>query len=407
MHILFLSDNFPPEGNAPATRTYEHALRWVQAGHKVTVITCAPNFPEGVVFNGFKNSWYRHTKLDGIDVLRVKTYITSNEGFVKRILDYMSFMVMSFIVGLFQKKTDVIVATSPQFFCACSGWLLSVFKFKPFVFELRDIWPASITAVGAMKESIAIRLLEKLELFLYNRADAIISVTHSFKRELIQRGIDGNKISVVLNGVDLTRYHQVLSKDKDLIEKYELKGKFVAGYIGTHGMAHGLEYIVSVAETLQNYDNIKILFIGGGAARKKIIDLAKEKKLNNVLFIDRQPKEMMPRIWSLCDVSFVPLVNNNLFRTVIPSKIFECMAMGIPTITSVPDGEATAIIRETNSGIPVEPENVEQIRDTLLKLYNDEDLYNKIKLASIKAAPRFSRETMAKDMLEIFTTTIK
>ncbi|MEI8654083.1 glycosyltransferase family 4 protein [Pseudoalteromonas sp. Hal273] len=277
MHILFLSDNFPPEGNAPATRTYEHALRWVQAGHKVTVITCAPNFPEGVVFNGFKNSWYRHTKLDGIDVLRVKTYITSNEGFVKRILDYMSFMVMSFIVGLFQKKPDVIVATSPQFFCACSGWLLSVFKFKPFVFELRDIWPASITAVGAMKESIAIRLLEKLELFLYNRADAIISVTHSFKRELIQRGIDGNKISVVLNGVDLTRYHQVLSKDKDLIEKYELKGKFVAGYIGTHGMAHGLEYIVSVAETLQNYDNIKILFIGGGAARKKIIDLAKEK----------------------------------------------------------------------------------------------------------------------------------
>ncbi|MEI8654082.1 glycosyltransferase [Pseudoalteromonas sp. Hal273] len=116
---------------------------------------------------------------------------------------------------------------------------------------------------------------------------------------------------------------------------------------------------------------------------------------------------MMPRIWSLCDVSFVPLVNNNLFRTVIPSKIFECMAMGIPTIMSVPDGEATAIIRETNSGIPVEPENVEQIRDTLLKLYNDEDLYNKIKLASIKAAPRFSRETMAKDMLEIFTTTIK
>lgn len=402
MHILFLSDNFPPEGNAPATRTYEHAVRWVKAGHKVTVITCAPNFPEGKVFDGYKNSWYQKHELDGINVIRVKTFITANEGFVKRILDYMSFMVTAFIAGLFQKKPDVIVATSPQFFCACAGWVLSVVRRKPFVFELRDIWPASITAVGAMKDSKVIRLLEKLELFLYRRADSIISVTHSFKKELIERGIDGNKIDVVLNGVDLSKYEPALEKDKELAKKYDLEDKFVAGYIGTHGMAHGLEHIVAVAEKLQSESDIRIVFAGGGAARQKVVDLVKKKQLSNVVLIDRQPKEMMPRVWSLCDVSLVPLKNSDLFRTVIPSKIFECMGMGIPTIMSVPEGEATAIIKNTNSGITVAPENVDEIVNGILKLKNESKLYAELKKDSIKSSSNFSRDLMADKMLNIF-----
>ncbi|RLQ15605.1 glycosyltransferase family 4 protein [Vibrio sp. SBT000027] len=401
MYILFLTDNFPPEGNAPATRTYEHAIRWVKAGHKVTVITCAPNFPEGKVFDGFKNRWYQTQDLDGINVVRVKTFITANEGFVKRILDYMSFMVTGFIAGLFQKKPDVIVATSPQFFCVCAGWALSAIRRKPFVFELRDIWPASITAVGAMKDSKAIRLLEKIEMFLYKRADAIVSVTHAFKKELIERGVGGSKIEVVLNGVDLSKYGPQ-DKDTELAKQYGLEGKFVAGYIGTHGMAHGLEHIVSVAERLQHDDNIRIVFAGGGAARQKVVDLIQQKGLKNVVLIDRQPKEMMPKLWSLCDVSLVPLVNSELFKTVIPSKIFECMGMGIPTIMSVPEGEATAIIRETNSGLVVESESVDQITAAILKLHEDQELYQQVRTSSIEAAPKFSRDIMAADMVSVF-----
>lgn len=402
MHILFLTDNFPPEGNAPATRTYEHAIRWVKSGHKVTVITCAPNFPEGKVFDGFKNKLYGVSELDGIRVVRVKTYITANEGFVKRILDYMSFMVMGFIAGLFQKKPDVIVATSPQFFCACAGWALSAVRRKPFVFELRDIWPASITAVGAMKDSKAIRLLEKIEMFLYQRADAIVSVTHAFKQELIERGVDGSKIEVVLNGVDLSKY-EPQQKDAELAKQYGLEDKFVAGYIGTHGMAHGLEHLVDVAERLQNNDDIRVVFAGGGAARQKVVDLVEQKQLKNVVLIDRQPKEMMSRLWSLCDVSLVPLINSDLFKTVIPSKIFECMGMGIPTIMSVPEGEATAIIRETNSGVVVDSESVEQITAAILNLHEDHELYQQVRTRSTEAAPRYSRDIMAADMESIFT----
>lgn len=402
MHILFLTDNFPPEGNAPATRTYEHAIRWVKAGHKVTVVTCVPNFPEGKVFEGYKNTWYQTHELDGINVVRVKTFITANEGFVKRILDYMSFMVTGFFAGLFQKKPDVIVATSPQFFCACAGWALSAVRRKPFVFELRDIWPASITTVGAMKDSFAICVLEKIELFLYRRADSIVSVTHAFKQELIERGVDGKKIDVVLNGVDLTKYEPSREKDANLSVQYGLNGKFVAGYIGTHGMAHGLEHIVAVAERLQDYDDIRIVFAGGGAARQKVVDLVEKNQLKNVVLIDRQPKDMMPKLWSICDVSLVPLVNKALFKTVIPSKIFECMGMGIPTVMSVPDGEATQLVRETASGLVVEPENIQHIADAVLKLYSDKNLYNRIRMSGIKSSELFSRELAADKMLMIF-----
>ncbi|MGF1765959.1 glycosyltransferase family 4 protein [Enterovibrio makurazakiensis] len=400
MHILFLTDNFPPEGNAPATRTYEHAKRWVETGHKVTVITCAPNFPEGVVYQGYKNHWYHRSAIEGIDVIRVKTFITANEGTMKRILDYVSFMASSFVAGLFQSKIDVVVATSPQFFTACSGWALAACRRKPYVFELRDIWPASITAVGAMQNSRLISVLEKLELFLYSRADSIISVTYAFKDELIQRGVSGEKIDVVRNGVDLTKYSPANEKDSEFARKYGLKNKFVVGYIGTHGMAQGLDSIVSVAEALKHETNIQFVFAGGGSERKMVESLVAEKGLDNVTLIERQPKEAMPRIWSLCDVALIPLINKELFKTVIPSKIFECMAMGIPMIASLPEGEATKIIRETKSGIISRCCDVSSIRMSILELLNDKDKYNEIKMSGIKGAHEFSRVNQADLMIE-------
>ncbi|WP_281630284.1 glycosyltransferase family 4 protein [Vibrio sp. St2] len=401
MQLLFLTDNFPPEGNAPASRTYEHAAQWIKEGHEVTVITCAPNFPEGKVYKGYKNKLYDVSYMDGIRVVRVKTYITANEGFLKRILDYQSFMVTGFIAGLFHKKPDLVIATSPQFFCACAGWALSAVKRVPFVFELRDIWPASITAVGAMKDSYLIQMLEKLELFLYHRADCIISVTHSFKKELVARGVDSEKIGVVLNGVDLSRYKRVECKDSKLAQQYDLEGKFVVGYVGTHGMAHGLEGIIDVAEMFQGYDDIRFVFAGGGAAKEKVITAAQKKNLRNVVFIDRQPKEMMPQVWSLCDVSLVPLINNPLFETVIPSKIFECMAMGLPVIMSVPKGEATEIVEKNNTGIVVEPECKEGISNAIMELYRNPDKKEELKQSSIKSSRIFNREVLANKMLNI------
>ncbi|MCA9206239.1 MAG: glycosyltransferase family 4 protein, partial [Planctomycetales bacterium] len=232
MHILFLTDNFPPEVNAPASRTFEHCREWVRVGHRVTVITGAPNFPKGKVFTGYRNRLWQRETMEGIQVVRVWTYITANEGFAKRTLDYLSFMVTGFLAGLIQRRPDVIVGTSPQFFTNCAAWMLSVFRWRPFVFELRDLWPESIKTVGAMKDSALLRLLERLELFLYRRAAVVVAVTESFRHNLVSRGVDPNKIAVVLNGVDLSRFHP-LARDLELAERFGLAGKFVLGYIGT------------------------------------------------------------------------------------------------------------------------------------------------------------------------------
>ena len=399
MHILFLTDNFPPEGNAPATRTYEHAREWVKLGHKVTIITGAPNFPEGKVFDGYKNDWYSKSELDGIEVRRVKTYITANEGFAKRILDFMSFMVTSFFAGLFVKKPDVIIGTSPQFFTAVSAWALSAVRFKPFIFELRDIWPASITAVGAMGRSLPIRILEKIEMFLYQRADKIISVTHSFKSELIERGVDGEKIDVVLNGVDLSKYEPAPLKDEVFAEQYDLVDKFVVGYVGTHGLAHALDKIVEAAELLTDLSDVCILFAGGGAAKADVEKLVKDKGLANVVLIPRQQKELMPNLWSLCDISLISLKDTELFKTVIPSKIFESMGMGLPMIMTSPEGEATSILKESDSGVVANPESPKEVAEVIRELYK-----NRIKLKllaenSRDAAHLYDRKELAKIML--------
>ena len=399
MHILFLTDNFPPEGNAPASRTYDHAVRWTRDGHRVTVITGAPNFPEGVVFDGYKNAWYRTEDMDGIRVVRVKSYITANQGFRRRTLDYMSFMVTGFLAGLFQQRPDVIVGTSPQFFTVCAAWVLAIFRRRPWVFELRDLWPDSIRAVGAMTEGRALRALDRLEMQLYRKADAIVSVTRSFKEKLVERGVEGEKIHVVINGVDLERYSP-RPKDQALVADYDLEGKFIVGYIGTHGLAHALNRVLEAAALLRERKDIVFIFVGSGAQRGVLIDQAAEMGLENVRFIPRQPKERMPAYWSLCDCSLVSLKDTALFDSVIPSKIFESMGMGLPILASIPGGEATRILEDAGAGFAVPPERPQSLVEAVLRLADDRALTDELGQASRRAAERYSRDAQARLMLD-------
>lgn len=406
MRILFLSDNFPPESNAPATRLHEHALRWVRAGHEVTVVTCAPNFPEGKLYAGYRNRWRQVETVDGIRVVRVKTYITANEGFLRRTLDYLSFMASGFAMGLFERRPDVVVATSPQFFCAIAGWALSVAKGRPFVFELRDLWPASIVAVGAMGRSPAIRMLEHVELFLYRRAAAIVSVTESFRDDLVARGVARDKIHVVINGVDLERYEPA-PRDPGVVREFGLDGKFVAGYVGTHGMAHALPKVLEAAERLRDRDDIAFFFAGAGAERGTVERIVAERRLTNVRLIPRQPKERMPALWSVCDVALVPLRDNPVFATVIPSKIFESMGMGVPILMSLPEGEATRIVRETGAGVCVPPEDPQAMAAAIVELAEHPERVAQLRAAARAAAPQFSRDRLAARMAEIMEGVVR
>lgn len=188
MKILFLADGFPPEVSAQASRTYEHCREWVRGSDEVTVITCVPNFPQGKVYAGYKNQWRQEETIDGIRVIRVWSYMVPNKGVFKRTLDFISFSVASFLAGLFV-KTDVIVATSPQFFTALSGRTLAFWKRRPWIMEVRDLWSESVTAVGALKDGWLIRYFSWQELRCYRSAKKIVVVTDSFRRKLVGRGI--------------------------------------------------------------------------------------------------------------------------------------------------------------------------------------------------------------------------
>lgn len=402
MHILFLTDNFPPEVNAPASRTYEHCRVWVEQGHQVTVITCAPNFPTGKVFKGYKNKLWQTEDMDGIRVIRVWSYITANEGFIKRILDYVSFMLSAVLAALWVRKPDLVIGTSPQFFTACAAYVVGLLKGIPFVFELRDIWPESIKAVGAMKDSLIIDLLEKIELFLYRKARLIVSVTHSFKEILIHRGVAGEKIEVITNGVDVSRFFQA-EKDADLVRELGLEGQFVAGYVGTHGMAHHLETLLEAAALAQaNGDNIKFVLLGNGARKAQLVKLADEMALRNVIFIDSVPKAEVPRYWSLLDVSIIHLKKMELFTSVIPSKLFECMAMGIPVLHGVA-GESADIVRQNAAGLVFEPEDADALYHYLLKLKSDQPLYATLKANGLAAAQKYDRSHLAHEFLGLLS----
>jgi glycosyltransferase involved in cell wall biosynthesis len=402
MHILFLSDNFPPEVNAPASRTYEHCREWVKAGHTVTVITCAPNFPKGEVFEGYSNRLWQRDDVDGIRVVRVWSYITPNEAFAKRVLDYMSYMVMAFVAAFFVRRVDVIVGTSPQFFTVCAAYGVSLVKRRPWLFELRDIWPESISAVGAMKSGWLLDALEGLELFLYRKAAAIVSVTQAFRTNLVTRGIDPEKIHVVTNGVDCSRFAP-LPKDKDLLERHGLPGYFVAGYIGTHGMAHGLDTLIDAAALLQESRrgaNVRLVMVGDGADRQRLEARAKTEQLNNVIFVDSVPKEDVTRYWSLLDAAIIHLRKTELFMAVIPSKLFECMGMGVPVLLGV-QGESEEIVKRHDVGIVFEPENPGELVNCIFRLQDEPLLSARLSRNGSEAARHYDRKALAQRMLEI------
>jgi glycosyltransferase involved in cell wall biosynthesis len=377
MRIQFVSNYFPPEVNAPATRLDEHARQWVRDGHDVEVLTSVPNFPEGQVYDGYENRFTRETR-HGIDVRRVPMYVSANEGIARRTLSYLSFMLSAIWYARQSPTPDVVVATSPQFFAAVAGWWIARQHGVPFVLEIRDLWPESIVAVGAMERNAMIRLLERVERFLYREADRIVVVTDAFKRSIAAKGIPGEKITVLKNGVDLDRWDEPLDQDKldRMRREHDLSGKFVASYIGTIGMAHRADVLLEAALQCDEPD-VVFLVVGAGAQRQALEERYDNVRAPNFRLLDKVPKDDVPYLLALSDVSVVHLRDSDLFKTVIPSKIFEAMATRTPIVLGV-RGETRAIIDEAEAGVFVPPEDAEALADAVVRLKRNPDRHTEL-----------------------------
>ncbi|CAN5684621.1 glycosyltransferase family 4 protein [soil metagenome] len=406
--ILFFTHYFPPEGNAPASRVYEMCKRWARAGYDVTVVTCAPNHPLGVLYRGYRNRLVQRRMVDGIRVIRVWTYLAANKGKRRRALNFLSYMASATVAGaLVCRRPHVLIATSPQFFCGWAGVLVSFVRRIPLILEIRDIWPESAHAVGAMAKSSVLRWLEWLELRMYRCAYRIVTVGEGYKEQLIRRGVDAAKIDIVTNGVDRDLFNARTSGDS-IRQRYRLGKRFVVAYVGTIGMASGLDVVLRAARILRakGRDDIALLMVGEGSNRAQLQRSARAESLKNVIFTGRLDKSLMPEALAAANACLVHLRKQALFESVLPSKIFEAAGMKKPIILGV-KGHAAALIKRAGAGLCVEPENENQIVAAIEQLAADPELcqrFGESGCAYIRA--HFDRDKLSGDYLRIMNDVI-
>jgi colanic acid biosynthesis glycosyl transferase WcaI len=378
MRILYISHYFPPEMGAPAARVSELARHWVNAKQRVTVLTGFPNHPTGVVPPDYRPKLRRlicREQMDGVDVVRTWLIPLPNCKPLERMVNYASFCLSSCLTGTFLRRHDVIIATSPQLLVGLTGWWLSRVRRVPFILEIRDLWPDSITAAGVgSQESFLTRWLRTLSDFLYRSCDHLVVVTPAFKEELVNKwDVPAEKISIVENGVesDLFTPHGV---QWAIPGEPRLQGKFVVSYIGTLGLAHGLSTVLQAAAFMQKtFPDILFLFVGEGADKKSLIASARGQGLSNVRFMPQQSRADVPSIIRASDICLVLLKKTEVFKTVIPTKMLEFMACGRPVVLGV-DGQARQVLDEAQAGIFVQPEDSQALAQAIIHLYQDERL---------------------------------
>ena len=381
MNILYVSQYYPPEMGAPAARVSELAQHWSATGHKVTVLTGFPNHPTGVLDPGYRKRFHRlvwREKLQGVNVFRTWLWPLPNRKSAERILNYSSFFFSACVAGSFVERPDVVIATSPQLLVGLAGWWIARMKRVPLVFEVRDLWPESLLAVGVgSKNSVLNRSLGAIAGFLYRNSGHIVVVTSAVKEHLInQWGVPATRISVVENGVETDLFAPAAGNQA--ARELNLTGKFVVSYVGTLGMAHGLGTIVdSAAQLGDEIPEVVFLLVGEGAERKHLLDLVREKGLGNVRFLSQQDREKIPAIISASDVCLVLLRKSDLFKTGVPTKMLEFMSCGRPVILGV-DGQARTLLEEADAGLYVEPEDSRSLTDAIRQLHKDPELRQKL-----------------------------
>ena len=373
MRILLLTQYFPPEFGAAAARNSEHARFWAEAGHEVEVCTGFPNYPTGVIPQAYRGKLAAREDQDGYTVNRSWIYTTPNRVVWKRALASFSFMLSAFVNGLFRcKRPDVIIASSGPFFVGPLGYLLSVFKRAPFVFEVRDILPQQAVDVGMIKNKALIKGLYAVEGFLYRRAGCVVTVADASRRALLARGFDARKFFTIENGICEDLFTPG-DKENEIRAEYGWHGKFIAMYIGAHGVSQGLFTLLEAAERLQDIDEVRFVFVGDGADKPKMIEWAEAHKLPNVEFVPLQERDRMPLFYRAADVCFVPLRKGDYFTLNIPSKIFEIIACARPVILGA-QGQALEVLEAAQAGVPVAPEDPDAYAEAVRRLHGDPEL---------------------------------
>jgi glycosyltransferase involved in cell wall biosynthesis len=400
MHVLIIHQAFAALDEPGGTRHHEIARHLVKRGHRVTIIASPVSYLTGSTKGVQTQHLYKDANDDGIAVLRAFTYSAIHRSFVHRIFSFLSFMLSSFIVALGVKEVDLVWGTSPPLFQGATAWAISRLKRIPFLFEVRDLWPAFAVEVGILRNSILISASEWLERFLYQHADLIIVNSPGFIEHVKIKG--GKHIELVPNGSDTEMFHP---NDKGnnfrLDHDIGFEDSFIALYAGAHGMSNDLNVLLDAAEKLRYQENIKIVFLGDGKDKPSLMSRADEKNLTNVYFLPPIPKISMSQALAAADVCIAILKPIPLYSTVYPNKVFDYMAAGRPVVLAI-DGVIRKVVEESGCGIFVAPGDPDALANAIQQLSSDPALCKNMGSQGRKYIEQyFDRQLLADKLITI------
>mgnify|MGYP004510172637 FL=1 len=403
MRLVILTQYFPPEVGAPQNRLYELAVRLQRKGVQVNVLTAMPNYPQMKVYPEYKGKHYVRETMEGMEVLRCWIYASKSKSVVKRLANYFSFVFSSLFHGLIHlKKQDILLVESPPLFLGMTAYLLSVAKGAKMVFNVSDLWPESAERLGIISNKFLLGGAKVLEEFCYKRAKLVSGQTQGIVNNISKR-FPKKDVYWLKNGVDINLYNTEKQKEKGRWRRENAykEGDFLLFYGGIIGYAQGLDIILNAAKRLKDYEKIKFVLLGNGPEKERLLAMKAELALENLNFYDAVPKFEMLEIIGDMDASIIPLRKLDLFKGAIPSKIFENSAMKKPIILGV-EGEAKELfIEQGGCGLAFEPENVEELCEKILTLYNNPVLVSTFGENGLRyVSENFNRDEIAKEFYD-------
>lgn len=362
---ILIHQAFASKDEPGGTRHFELGRRLVAQGQKFTIVASDVSYQTGRRIVP-KVKLVTESNEEGVRILRAYTYSALHKSYFSRVIAFLSFMTTSVLVGANAGKPDVIMGTTPPIFQAISAWLLSVLRRRPFLLEIRDLWPEFAIDIGLLKNPFLIRCARWLERFLYRRADCLLVNSPAYRDYLINKGVPERKIRLIPNGVDAQMFDPA-QKGANFRREYGLEDQFVVTYAGAMGMANDLDILIAAAAILAGRKDIHILIVGDGKERKRLEEEAARLKLDNLTFTGSFAKSRMAEVLAASDACIAILRNIPMFTTTYPNKVFDYMAAGRPTVLAI-DGVIRAVVENAKGGIFVPPGNSQLLAEAIARL---------------------------------------
>lgn len=369
MHCLLIHQAFAGKEDAGGTRHYELARCLAEEGHRFTIVTSKLSYLTGKPRRGGGCIGPEGNE-DSVRVMRAWTLNALHRSFVWRVAAFLSFMISSVAASIRIRDVDLVMGTSPPIFQAAAAWFVSFLKRVPFVLEVRDLWPEFAIDMGVLTNPLLIRLSRWLERFLYNRALHIVVNSPAYKTFLTTRGVPGDRITIVPNGVDTVMFDPDKDGDRYRQELGIARDTFVVTYAGALGMANDIPTILHAAKHLEGRDDIIFLLVGDGKERANLEEMARTLGLGAVIFPGPVPKDRIPEVLAASDVCIATLMNIPMFNKTYPNKVFDYMAAGRPTILGI-DGVIREVVEKAAGGIFVPPGEARALAEAVCRLADD------------------------------------